>query len=423
MTRQSSTLAPLTALLVAAACLPDSAAVEGSASRAPVRTGAQVLIEDSLHLIDGRRVGLITNHTGLVGSVGAEIESTADLLHRTPGVELVALFAPEHGIRGAAEAGVRIDDTVDEATGVPVHSLYGGTREPSSATLRGVEVLLFDIQDIGARYYTYVWTMSLAMEAAGGAGIPFVVLDRPNPIGGEVQGNVLDPDFASFVGRFPVPMRHGMTPGELARLLVGEFGVEVDLTVVPLDGWTRDLSWPGTQLPWVAPSPNMPSIVSALHYPGTCLFEGTPLSVGRGTPLPFQQIGAPWLDTDALLEALGAYDLPDLRFESVTFTPRTPGDGKFDGEVVKGVRFVATGPAYDPTRAALAVLIEARRQAGDRWAWRSDHFDRLAGTDRLRSGIDRGESLAALTAGWPGEIAAFEALRMPYLLYGDGGGR
>jgi len=408
----------LAASTVLGACGPDSIPVDGPSWRLPVRSGAQVLVEDSIQVVAGRRVGLITNHTGLVGSVGFSIEPTADILHRNPEVELVALFGPEHGIRGVAEAGERVGDGLDPVTGVPVYSLYGETREPTPEMLEDVEILLFDIQDIGTRYYTYVWTMSLAMEAAGRAGIPFVVLDRPNPIGGDlVQGNVLDPAFSTFVGRFSVPMRHGLTAGELARLLVGEFGIEVDLQVIAAEGWTRDLPYPQTHLPWVAPSPNMPTITAALHYPGTCLFEGTVLSVGRGTRVPFEQVGAPWLDATALVSALEGYNLPGVAFEEVTFTPANPGDGKFGGEEVRGVRLHATGPQYDPTRTSVAILIEARRLAGDRWSWRESHFDRLAGTDRLRLGIERGESLGALTADWDQQVADFMALREPYLLY------
>ncbi|MDT8288056.1 MAG: DUF1343 domain-containing protein, partial [Elusimicrobiales bacterium] len=213
----------------------------------------------------GRRVGLLTNHTGRVRTPGGEVRSTADRLHAHPEVELVALFSPEHGIRGDAEAGEAVDSSTDAATGLPVHSLYGGTRRPTPQMLSGVEVLVFDIQDVGARYYTYLWTMTLAMEAAAEAGIPFVVLDRPNPIGGHaVQGNVLDPAFASFVGRFAVPMRHGLTPGEMARLVAGEYGVgdRDALAVVPLQGWQRTMEYVETGLPWTAPSPNMPDEVS-----------------------------------------------------------------------------------------------------------------------------------------------------------------
>ena len=254
----------------------------------------------------------------------------SSLLADHPEVDLVALFSPEHGIRGSAEAGVRIESGVDERTGLPVHSLYGSIRAPTTEMLDGIDVLLFDIQDIGTRYYTYLSTMALSMEAAGEHGIPFVVLDRPNPIGGDpVHGNVLDPDFASFVGLYPIPMRHGLTAGEFARMAVGEFGVQAELSVAVADGWTRTMPYEGTGIPWIAPSPNMPSVESALHYPGTCLFEGTPISVGRGTEIAFQQVGAPWLDGGELAARLTALGVPDVRFEAVRFTPREPGDGKF----------------------------------------------------------------------------------------------
>jgi uncharacterized protein YbbC (DUF1343 family) len=213
-------------------------------------------------------------------------------------------------------------------------------------------------------------------------------------------------------------MRHGLTPGELARLLVGEFGIDVELHVVPAAGWRRDMVFAETGLHWVAPSPNMPSFDSALHYPGTCLFEGTNLSVGRGTDAPFRQVGAPWLDAEALVAALEARDLPGVRFETVRFTPREPGDTKYADREVAGVRFVATDPdVYDPTRTAVAALVDARRIAGDQWAWRPDHFDLLAGTDALRLGIEAGEDVESLTASWDAQLDAFRALREPYLLY------
>jgi uncharacterized protein YbbC (DUF1343 family) len=274
------------------------------------------------------------------------------------------------------------------------------------------------MQDIGARYYTYMSTMALALRAAGENGIPFIVLDRPNPIRGDaVQGNVLDPRFATAVGMFPTPMRHGMTPGELARLYVGEFGIEADVTVVPVDGWTRESTFADTGLIWIPTSPNMTSLESALAYPGTCLFEGTPLSVGRGTERPFQWVGAPWLDGEALATALNAYAIPGVRFEAATFTPTSPSDGKFDGVEVHGVRLVASASDYDAPRAAVAMLVEARRVSGDRWSWAISHFDRLAGTDQLRLGIERGQDVATLAAGWDEGLFAFESLRAPYLLY------
>jgi uncharacterized protein YbbC (DUF1343 family) len=375
-----------------------------------VALGADVLFRDSLHLVRNRRVGLITNHTGLSWP-GDSAVSTIDRLASAPGVELVALYSPEHGIRGRAEAGEAVASDVDPATGVPIHSLYGETRRPTPAMLEGVDVLLFDIQDIGTRYYTYVWTMALAMDAAGEAGIPFVVLDRPNPLGGRlVHGNVLDTAFATFVGLYPVPMRHGLTAGELARLLVAEHGVDVELTVVPMDGWSRDLWYDDTGLPFIPPSPNMPSLASATHYPGTCLFEGTNLSVGRGTDRAFQQIGAPWLDADGIARDLNDGAHPGVRFEAVTFTPESPGDGKFGETPVAGLRFVVTDrEVYDPVRAAIGALLAIRRAHPDSVTWRVDHFDRLAGTDRLRTLILRDAGIDEITAPWASQREQFAA--------------
>ncbi len=398
---------------------PAVAASEGApdaqvASAAPVRPGIEVLLSDSLSLVRGRRAGLITNHTGRDRSGTPSI----DLLAAHPEVELVALYSPEHGIRGSAEAGVRVAGSVDERTGLPVHSLYGETRTPTAEMLEGVEVLLFDIQDVGARYYTYLSTMALAMEAAGEHGIPFVVLDRPNPIGGDpVQGNVLDTGFASFVGLYPIPMRHGLTAGEFARMAVGEFGVQVELSVAVADGWRRTMPFEDTGIPWIAPSPNMPSVESALHYPGTCLFEGTPISVGRGTDRAFQQVGAPWLDGEELARRLTALQVPNARFVPVRFTPSEPGDGKFGDTEVGGVRLVADGPAYDPTLAALALLAEIRGMSDQHWSWRPGHFDRLAGTDALRTAVDAGASYGELANGWGAELVEYLALRYQYLLY------
>ena len=384
-----------------------------------------MLLSDSLHLVRGKRVGLVTNHTGIyqgavsqVAGSPREFGSMIDALHEAPDVELVALFGPEHGIRGLFEAGVRIESAVDEQTGVPIHSLYGGTLRPTPEMLEGVDILLFDMQDIGARYYTYVSTMAYAMEAAGEQGIPFVVLDRPNPLGGNaVQGNVLDPEYTTFVGLYPVPMRHGMTVGELARMYIGEFGIEVNLHVVPMDGWRRDMTFSDTGLLWVAPSPNIPTFESALAYPGTCLFEGTPLSVGRGTDRAFQWVGAPWLDGPALAESLNTYGLEGVRFEAATFTPANAGDGKFDGREIQGVRLIHEATNYDASKAAVAMLLEAYAMSGDNWEWREVHFDRLAGTDALRLGIEAGLGFATLTATWDAGVREFERLRRPYLIY------
>jgi len=379
-----------------------------------VRPGIDVLLSDSLHLVRGRRVGLITNHTG----VDRDGRSSIDRLAEHPELDLVALYSPEHGIEGRAEAGESVTSRTDTRTGLPVHSLYGETRRPTTEMLEGIEVLLFDLQDIGARYYTYVYTMAYAMEEAGRHGIPFVVLDRPNPLGGAtVQGNVLDPAFSTFVGLYPVPMRHGMTPAELARLYVGEFGIEVALHTVPVADLTRAMTFDVTGLPWIPPSPNIRTLESALAYPGTCLFEATPLSVGRGTDRAFEWVGAPWLDGALLAERLNARGLESVRFEPATFTPRGAGDGKFDGVEVHGVRVVPGEASFDAPRVGVAMLIEARRMSGDRWTWNVAHMDRLAGTDALRLGIEAGRSVEELTEAWDEQARAFTATRSAYLLY------
>lgn len=383
-----------------------------------VRSGIEVLLSDSLHLVQGQRVGLLTNHTGIYWTSDGIVGSTIDALYEANNVDLVALYAPEHGIRGQEQAGAAIDSGRDERTGVPIHSLYGEVRKPTPAMLEGVDVLLFDMQDIGARYYTYVSTMALAMEAAGEQDIPFIVLDRPNPVRGDVvQGNLLKPGYETLVGMYPVPMRHGMTVGELARLYVGEFGLEVDLHLVPLDGWTRDMTFDQTQLPWIPPSPNMPSLESALAYPGTCLFEGTPISVGRGTDRAFQWVGAPWLDGVQLAESLNGYGINGVRFESTTFTPRNSGDRKFEGQEVSGVVLIPESTDYDASKAAVAMLVETYSMSGDNWLWAEAHFDRLAGTDSLRLSIEAGADFAELTSAWDSETQAFEQLRVPYLIY------
>jgi len=392
---------------------PDGARGAASGAVEAVRPGIEVLLSDSLQVVAGLRVGLITNQTG----IDREGRSDIDRLYEHPAVDLVALYAPEHGIRGDAAEGVLVASDVDERTGLPIHSLYGSTLRPTPEMLAGVDILLFDMQDVGARYYTYVSTMALAMEAAGEVGIRFVVLDRPNPIRGDaVQGNVLEPAFASFVGMFAVPMRHGMTPGELARLYVAEFGIDVDLVVVPVSGWVRTATYDETGLPWVPPSPNMPSLESALAYPGTCLFEGTNLSVGRGTERAFQWVGAPWLDAERVASALETYEFQGVRFEATTFTPSGPSDGKYDGQELPALRLIGETSSYDAPRVAVAMLVEIRRAHADDWRWLAS-FDRLAGTDRLRIGLERGLDVESLTADWDAALEAFRAVRAPHLLY------
>lgn len=390
---------------------------DDAAGAGNVLTGIDVLVRDGAGVLANQRVGLITNQTGRT----RDGRSTIDALAGLPDVRLVALFSPEHGIRGAAQAGVRIESGRDSVTGLPIHSLYGDTRKPTPDMLDGLDVLVFDIQDIGARYYTYVWTMALSMQAAAENGLSFVVLDRPNPIGGtRVDGNVLDRAFSSFVGLYAVPMRHGMTAGELARWIVTTRQLGVALTVIPMSGWRRDMRFEETGLAWLAPSPNMPGIESARHYPGTCLFEGTNLSVGRGTAEPFRQIGAPWLDGETLASRLTARGLPGVRIEPVTFTPATPGDAKHDGVLVRGIRLTVTDVAlYDPAATAVAALVEIFAMHADQLTFRAAAFDRLAGTDQLRLSVLRGESAPAIAGSWTTGRDQFLLERARVLLYED----
>ena len=385
-----------------------------SPSPTPIRFGVDVLLENPA-VLRHQRVGLITNQTGR----SADGRSTIDLLYARTDLRLLKLFAPEHGLRGAAAPGEPITNSRDAAIGLPVYSLYGQTLKPTPAMLAGLDVLVFDLQDVGARYYTYIWTMALAMRAAAEQHLRFVVLDRPDPLGGAlVQGNVLDPHFASFVGLYPVPMRYGLTPGELARYLNSEEGIGVDLAVVPLAGWRRTRYYDETGLPWTPPSPNMPDVESAIHYPGVCLFESTNLSVGRGTPRAFQQVGAPWMNNVELVRRLAAYSLAGVRFEAVTFTPAQPGDGKFADQVVRGVRFITTDrTTYDPTHAALAALGEIQRLHADKLTWNVARFDQRAGSTRVREQILAGAPLTEITQGWEAQLAAFKRQSAPYLLY------
>ena len=419
--------APLcyTATLVACAGIAGAAgSADTAAARvmppagAVVRTGADMLARDRFAAIRGLRVGLLTNHTGTVVT-DRGVRSTIDVLHESDDVDLVALFSPEHGIRGDVLAGVRIDSNRDAATGLPVHSLYGATRTPTPEMLRDIDALVVDIQDVGARYYTYVWSMTLAMKAAAENNVRMVVLDRPNVVGGtHVQGSMLDTAFATFVGLYPVPMRYGLTVGELARYINAEYRIGANLTVIPMTGWTRTMWFDDTGLPWKAPSPNMPTVESAGHYPGTCLFEGVNISVGRGTPAAYQQIGAPWLDNARIAERLRAYALPGVRIETTTFTPDKPGDGSYASVRVNGLRYTITDRAtYDPARTAIATLVEIHKLHADSLQFRVSHFDRLAGSADIRTQILAGASMAQITAAWDAHNTAFRAKTQPYLLY------
>jgi uncharacterized protein YbbC (DUF1343 family) len=378
-----------------------------------VRPGLDVLLADSAHLLAGRRIGLVTNQTG-VDARGAS--GVARLL--AGGAELVALFSPEHGFRGSAAPGAAVASTVDSATGLPIYSLYGRTIAPSREMLQGVDLLLVDLQDAGARYFTYLATAVEVMRAAANARIPVLVLDRPNPIGGTVQGNVLDPAYATMVGRIAVPMRHGLTIAELARLAAADLNLP-EPGVVPVAGWRRDQAFDATGLPFVPPSPNLRSLEALFHYPGLCLFEGTALSVGRGTGAPFEQIGAPWLDTARVLSRVRAAQLPGVGFATVTFTPHAPGDGRFADTMVSGIRLRVTDRSrYDPTRTAVHLIAAVEAVHPDRIGWIAAHFDRLAGGPALREGLQRRVPADSLVAGWGAALAAYESRAAPIRLYG-----
>lgn len=401
------TIAVLAATLAAFAARPLAAQSGG------VVPGIEVLLRDSIHLVQGKRVGLITNQSGR----GRDGTSSIDLLYRAPGVKLTALFGPEHGLRGAAEAGEKVSTTVDEKTGVPIYSLYDKTRVPTPGMLEDVDVLLYDIQDVGARVYTYEWTMALT-AAAVKAHVPFVVLDRPDPIRADrVDGNILDPKFASFVGQFPVALRYGLTPGELIRFLVGAKLVDAgEVRVVPMQGYTRAMWFDQTGLAWLNPSPNIRSPDAALLYPGTVFFEGTNLSEGRGTDAPFELIGASWLtDIDQIVADLNALQLGGVRFDATSRTIEA-GAKNATGSPIPFIHVTVTDrDRVEPVRVGVKMLqvIHARHPGEFKWG---GSINRLAGTDELAAAVDNG-TLDALLAKWDAEAAQFKAMTRPYWLY------
>src|SRR5687768_12884869 len=379
-----------------------------------VRPGIETFLADVPARLRGKRVALLTNQT----AVDRERRTDIDLIAAHPQLKLVALLAAEHGIRGTVAPGEFIQDTVDQKTGVPVHSLYKSEdRGPTPEMLKDVDVLVYDLQEVGGRTWTYVSTMALTMQAAKRKGIPFVVLDRPNPIGGEiVEGALLDPKFKSFVGMYPIPARHGMTVGELAKLFNEKYGIGCDLIVARVANWRRSQWQDETGLPWVNPSPNLRSLAALTSYPGSVYFEGTTLTEGRGgSPRPYEEIGAPWLDSPTLAAAMNARALPGVRFDTSTFTMQ-PKAGKHPGQTIRAIRFVVTDrKTYRPVRTSLLLIDEIRRRHPKDFAWTAT-IDRLTGSDRVRRAIEEGW-LPRLLEEWDREAAEFERSRAPYLLY------
>ncbi|HJR65287.1 MAG TPA: DUF1343 domain-containing protein [Gemmatimonadaceae bacterium] len=380
-----------------------------------MRPGVEQFLADVPAPLRGKRVGLITNHTG----VDARGVSIIDRLFASRDVKLVALFAPEHGLRGTAADGAKISSGVDRGTGLPIHSLYGDVRRPTPRMLANVDALLFDMQDIGARPYTYISTMGLAMRAAREKGIPFIVLDRPNPIGGHiVEGSMLDSAFRSFTGIYPIALRHGMTIGELARMFNDRFGIGAELVVVPMLGWKREMWFDETGLPWVNPSPNIRRLETAIHYPGTVFIEATNLSEARGTDRPLEQAGAPWLRAREVADSMNALVLPGVRFEATRFMS-VRGTAKYPNASIPAVRFVMTDrEVYRPVSTVLLFIDLVRRLHPGKFRWqeRGAGVDRLAGTDALRKAITEGR-LHQLLADWEAQSREFLSIRREYLLY------
>lgn len=373
--------------------------------------GAEMLMKNEKKLLKGKRVGLITNPTG----VDQNLNSVVDLLNNDPDIQLEALYGPEHGVRGDAQAGQYVDYYIDEVTGLPVYSLYGKTRKPTPEMLENIDVLVFDIQDVGTRFYTYIYTMALAMEAAQEKGIPFIVLDRPNPLGGKkVEGPVLDPEFASFVGQYAIPLRHGMTVGELAKLFNKEFDIGANLTVVKMKGWKRNAYFNETGLQFVMPSPNMPTLETALAYPGAALIEGTNVSEGRGTTKPFELIGAPFISSPELVTRLNQLDLPGVTFRAASFTPTF---SKHSGKLSHGVQIHITDRnKYEPVETGLHI-VKTIKDLYPEQVQLTPFFDNLIGNGWIRPAIENGMTVEEMESRWQKDLKEFEKVRKKYLMY------
>ena len=385
-----------------------------------VRLGSDALLGSSR--LRGARVGVVCNHA----SVDHGFVHIVDRLARADGVRLAAIFGPQHGFRSDVQDNmIETPHRDDAARRVPVYSLYSETREPTAEMLRDVDVLLIDLQDIGARIYTYIYTMANCLRAAARHGVHVIVSDRPNPIGGvEVEGARLDPAFESFVGQFPIPMRHGMTIGELAWLFNDRFGIGASLEIAPMERWHRGMFADETGLPWVMPSPNMPTLETAIVYPGTVLFEGAMLSEGRGTTRPFELVGAPWIDAERFASAMNEQALPGAYFRPAMFEPTFQ---KHARQGCGGSQIhILDREAFRPVRTGVALLETFRRLAPEKFAWREPPYeyehsklpiDILAGSDTLRRQIESGAPLAAIVASWRDDEQAFREMRQPFLLY------
>jgi len=408
------------------------------AEREIIKPGVEVFLSSHLDLVKGKKVGLITNPTG----VDRELRSTTELFAQNPAINLVALYGPEHGIRGNAQAGEYVPFYFDDKFKIPVFSLYGQSfkpdpgmlkdidrymrsfdtteagKIPEGAMIQDVDVLVFDIQDVGTRVYTYIASMAYAMQACAESGVEFIVLDRPNPVNGiDMEGPILEyPEFSSFVGLYPVPLRHGMTVGELALLFNEKFfEKKAKLTIIPMEGWKRTMWFDETRLLWIIPSPNMPTPETAIVYPGQVLFEGTNVSEGRGTTKPFELFGAPWIDGFELALRLRGLGLKGVGFREAWFTPSF---SKYTGEKCGGAQVHVTDRhAFRPLATSLHIIKTIKELYPDKFSFHPDYFDRIMGNSRVREAIERNASVEQILASFEDGLKAFAAERKPYLLY------
>jgi uncharacterized protein YbbC (DUF1343 family) len=371
-------------------------------------TGLEVVRSQGFAPLAGKRVGLFTNPS----AVDRALNSTLNILWHAPQVKLAALFSPEHGLTATAGDGEHVHSSLDTRTGLPVHSLYGASLHPTADMFEGLDVIVCDIQDIGSRYYTFAWTISHLLEGAGEQGIPVILLDRPNPLGNRLDGPCLEMRFSSLVGRFPVPVQHGMTLGELMQMVNDRWNpTPAQLTIIPCQDYDRTIPWEATGLPFVSPSPAMPHLITVRHYPGSCLIEGTTLSEGRGTALPFEVVGAPYINNEHLAAYLNAQNLAGVRFRPHTFKPFA---SKYTGEVCAGIQaYIMNLTIYQPLATWLNVIRSIRQLYPADFRWNERHFDRLIGNDWIRQQIETDEPLQA----WQTDCENFAELRKPYLIY------
>ncbi len=403
-----------------------------------VKPGIEVFLESHLDLVKGKRVGLITNPTG----VASNLESIVDLFYKNQEINLVALYGPEHGVRGNAQAGEYVSFYIDDKYNIPVFSLYGQSRKPEAGMLKNIDeymrsfdtieagkipeasmvesldVLIFDIQDVGTRIYTYLATMAYCMQASAENGVDFIVLDRPNPINGEdLEGPLLEyPEYSSFVGLYPIPVRHGMTAGELAGLFNEKFlEKKVDLTVIPMQGWEREMWYDEISLPWVIPSPNMPTLDTATAYPGQVFLEGTNISEGRGTTKPFEIFGAPWIDGYELVKKLNELNLEGIKFREACFSPTF---SKYKGELCGGAQIhVIDRNQYRPFESSLHIIKTVMKMYPSHFKFHNEYFDKIMGTSKVREALEKGIDVKDIIKSYKGELDNFLVLRKPYLLY------